>query len=141
MFDKWYNDEVSHEECSIVQELAPDDLKLLLMACCAYSTIVVHSKNFYELAEIGVNLKIVSVVRSIDAFVMELKTMHVIRKLECCLNYRLTLTADGILKSLRGHLVKLESLHDYLAQNGENERDLPMDLLAMLDIYDDYVII
>ncbi|KAE9555403.1 hypothetical protein FO519_001415, partial [Halicephalobus sp. NKZ332] len=83
MFEKWFEDEVTHEDCSIVQKLAPDDLKLLLMATCGYSTIIIHSRNVFELGDIGVELKIVPIVRAIDAFVRDLKTMHPVRKLEC----------------------------------------------------------
>lgn len=141
MFDKWFEDEVTHEECSIVQKLAPDDLKLLLTACCGYSTIVVHSRSVFELGDIGVELKIVAVIRAIDAFIRDLRTMHPVRKLECALNYRLTLVADGILRSRKGYLEKLELLHEYLNENGEREEDLPTDVLEMLDVYEDYVII
>lgn len=141
MFDKWYDEEVTHEEYSIVQELSPDDLKLLLTACCGYSNIVIDARNVYQLGEIGVELKIVSIIRAIDAFIGELKTMHMVRKLECALNYKLTLVADGILKKTRGYLVRLELLHEYLQENNEREEDLPPDVLAMLDVFDDYVII
>ncbi|KAE9553295.1 hypothetical protein FO519_003461, partial [Halicephalobus sp. NKZ332] len=141
MFEKWFEDEVTHEDCSIVQKLAPDDLKLLLMATCGYSTIIIHSRNVFELGDIGVELKIVPIVRAIDAFVRDLKTMHPVRKLECALNYRLTLVADGILRSMKGYLEKLELLHEYLKENDEREEDLPADVLEMLDVYDDYVII
>lgn len=124
-----------------MQELAEDELALLLQACCGYSTVVIHSRNLYEIGEIALRFRIVGLIRSIDAFVRSLKLMHPIRKLELAFNFRLTQVADEIIRANKNSMTRLNLLHEYLDENDESEVDMHPDVLKMLDIYDDYIIL
>uniref|UniRef100_A0A914QCP4 BTB domain-containing protein n=1 Tax=Panagrolaimus davidi TaxID=227884 RepID=A0A914QCP4_9BILA len=141
LFTKWYNDEVTHESCTIVQELTEDELALLLNACCGYSSIVIHSRNIYEIGEIALQFRIVGVIRAIDAHVRSLKFMHPVRKLEMALFFRLTQVADEIIREYKNSMERLNLLHEYLKENGEEMCDMHPDVLKMLDIYDDYIVL
>uniref|UniRef100_A0A7E4W8V4 BTB domain-containing protein n=1 Tax=Panagrellus redivivus TaxID=6233 RepID=A0A7E4W8V4_PANRE len=140
LFDRIYNDEVSHESCTVIQDLSEADLSLLLNAVAAYSTIVVHARNVYNLGDIAIQFKIVGVIRSIDAFVRNLKMMHPVRKLELACNYKLTQVADAVVRSLPRGTGRLELLHAYLNENAEREDEQHPDVMALLDVHHDHVV-
>uniref|UniRef100_A0A914YKI4 Uncharacterized protein n=1 Tax=Panagrolaimus superbus TaxID=310955 RepID=A0A914YKI4_9BILA len=141
LFTKWYNDEVTHESCTIIQELSENELEILLNACCGYSSIVIHSRNIYEVGEIAIQLRIVGVIRAIDAYIRSLKLMHPVRKLEMALFFRLTQVADEIIRENKNSMSRLTLLHEYLDENDEDICDMHPDVLKMLEIFDDYIVL
>ena len=43
VFKDWFTREtVESESSAVVQSMDPKDLEVLLIACCAYSTLVIH---------------------------------------------------------------------------------------------------
>uniref|UniRef100_A0AC34GVW1 Uncharacterized protein n=1 Tax=Panagrolaimus sp. ES5 TaxID=591445 RepID=A0AC34GVW1_9BILA len=141
LFTKWYNDEVTHESCTIIQELTENELALLLNACCGYSSIVIHSRNIYEVGEIAIQFRIVGIIRAIDAYIRSLKLMHPVRKLEMALFFRLTQVADEIIRENKNSMSRLTLLHEYLKENEEDLCDMHPDVLKMLEIFDDHIVL
>nr|CAD2172811.1 unnamed protein product [Meloidogyne enterolobii] len=141
LFKEWYERDSQGESNCVVQSLTVNELNQLLTACCAYSTPVVHSRNFDVLLEIADKEKITGLLRLLESFLVESRVVHPIRKLEYSAEYRMTRLATSVLRSFPNRLARLDSLFSYLSENGENITDVHLDVLEMLEIQPESIII
>ncbi|KAH7728036.1 UDP-N-acetylglucosamine transferase subunit ALG14 [Aphelenchoides avenae] len=120
VFKDWFHREtVESESSAVVQSMDPKDLEVLLIACCAYSTLVIHRRNFRQILSVAEQHKIGGVLRAVETFLIESETVHKMRKLEYAAEYRMARLADIVLRSFNSRIERLNCLHDYLKQNGE----------------------
>uniref|UniRef100_A0A1I8BVW2 SMK-1 domain-containing protein n=1 Tax=Meloidogyne hapla TaxID=6305 RepID=A0A1I8BVW2_MELHA len=129
------------ENNCVVQSLAVNELDQLLTACCAYSTPIVHRRNFDTLLEIADKEKITGLLRLLESFLVDSRVVHPIRKLEYSAEYRMTRLATSVLRSFPNRLARLDSLFAYLSENGENITDVHLDVLEMLEIKPESIVI
>uniref|UniRef100_A0A914KUN3 Uncharacterized protein n=1 Tax=Meloidogyne incognita TaxID=6306 RepID=A0A914KUN3_MELIC len=141
LFKEWYERDSQGESNCVVQSLTVNELNQLLTACCAYSTPVVHSRNFDVLLEIADKEKITGLLRLLESFLVESRVVHPIRKLEYSAEYRMSRLATSVLRSFSNRLARLDSLFSYLSENGENISDVHLDVLEMLEIQPESIII
>jgi hypothetical protein len=141
MFKDWYTRECQGESSVVVQQMDANELAILLEACCAYSTPIVHRRNFRQILSLAEREKIVGLLRIIESFLIESESVHQIRKLELAAEYRMSRLADSVLRSFPSKVSRLNGLFDYLSQNGESLEDVHMDVLEMLEIHSDHIVL
>lgn len=141
LFKDWYDRECLGETSIVALSLDSEELLLLLEACCAYSSPILHRRNLSEILKIAEREKITGLLRLAESFLMESETMHKIRKLEYAAEFRMARLADFVLRSFPTKIARLDSLFDYLAQNGELFDEVHPAVLEMVEIYPDYVVI
>ncbi|KAF7633351.1 hypothetical protein Mgra_00007233 [Meloidogyne graminicola] len=141
LFKEWYERDSQGENTCVVQSIDDKELDLLLTACCAYSTPIVHRRNFDKLLEIADKEKITGLLRLLESFIVDSRVIHPIRKLEYSAEYRMSRLATSVLRSFPNRLSRLDSLFAYLSENGENITDVHLDVLKMLEIQSESIVI
>jgi len=127
---------------AVVQQLTSKQLWTLLDALCTFRQLVVTRRNFDDLLWICAEMKMNRVLRAVEAFLIDLKWMHPIRKLELAILSRCSRLGDAALRQLGNPLQALTALHQFLDETGSTSlNDIHPDLLVALNIYPDYVII
>uniref|UniRef100_A0A914WSM5 Uncharacterized protein n=1 Tax=Plectus sambesii TaxID=2011161 RepID=A0A914WSM5_9BILA len=140
-FAEWKDLRSKGHRRTVVMDWAPDDLRLLMDALCTYRSPVITCRNYDFILSVASRLKITKVLRAIERFLIDARHIHPIRKLELAVEFRLAMLGDAILRSFRSPLDALDSLHDFLNQNGETLDNVHPDVLLALDVHLDYVIV
>ena len=99
MFKEWFERDCQGEQNAVVQSLNTNELGILLRACCAYSTPIVHRRNFDALIEIADKERMTGLLRVLESHLIESRQTHPIRKLEFAAEYRMSRLATSVLKS------------------------------------------
>jgi hypothetical protein len=119
----------------------PEDLQCLMDALCTYRTPVITCRNYEFVLSVASQLKITKVLRAIERFLIDVRNIHPIRKLELAAEFRLALLGDAVLRSFRTPLDALNSLHEFLRENGETLDNVHPDVLLALDVHVDYIVV
>ncbi|VDP05518.1 unnamed protein product [Soboliphyme baturini] len=117
---------------AVLFSVSAEDFDVLLSAVHRYRKPVLTKRTFDIVVWLAHLLEMDKVLRCCEQYLMNLREMHPIRKLEYAMQY-----GFGIL----GMTILLETLHDYLILNNEEIFDMHPDVLKALQIFDSYVII
>jgi len=134
MFSEWNAKVRDGEKNAVVQVLEPTELAVLLKCCCGYSSPIIHRRNLHTIMGLAARFQISKLLRLVEAFLVESTFVHRIRKLEYAAEGHLAILAHAVLRSFKSRIERLDSLHEYMAMNGESLGDMHPDVLKMLDI-------
>ncbi|MFH4977620.1 hypothetical protein AB6A40_004329 [Gnathostoma spinigerum] len=141
LFDRWKQLASKGETHVEITDMSRDELICLLDAICKYRQIIVHRKNYCDLLAIAAKYAISSVLRAVESFLIDVKWIHPIRKLEYAVVYRLARLGDAVVRSIVTSAQASDVLYDYLNLTGEPLEQMHPDVLTSLNIFPDHVII
>uniref|UniRef100_A0A915L878 BTB domain-containing protein n=1 Tax=Romanomermis culicivorax TaxID=13658 RepID=A0A915L878_ROMCU len=121
-----------------------DDFILFLGAICTYRKPIVTMDNLDLVLYYANQFLIEKVLRTCESCLIELESMHTVRKLEYAMMYGLGLLGEMTLKRLsrsnHSLYANLEAVESYLIEMGENLDQQHPEVLEALQIFYDYVI-
>ncbi|CAD5227470.1 unnamed protein product [Bursaphelenchus okinawaensis] len=132
LFSDWYLRECQGESTVVPTNIGENELEILLKAVCSYSRIIVTKRSFDVLLDVAWNFKMVYLLRAIEHYLQQARSVHNMEKLIFAYKYKFAMLATAILAPLDSLERRKEALYGYLEEKSLTE--IPHELLEMLDL-------
>uniref|UniRef100_A0A5S6R5H0 BTB domain-containing protein n=1 Tax=Trichuris muris TaxID=70415 RepID=A0A5S6R5H0_TRIMR len=126
----------------VVLSASPEELDVFLTALCRYGRPVITGRNWFTVFCLARDFRADSVIRLCEAFLINAKAIHIVRKLEYAIQYNMRhLDAFVVREVQRDGQNALELLYQYLETNGEELSQMHPRVLRTFGVFDEYVLL